>query len=62
MAKMRTAAQAFKDIKANDPNTSISERMIRDLFKSGKIPVIRRGRVTLADLNVIDAYFDHPES
>ena len=42
MSRIRTARQAYEEIKRNDPESCISERQIRDILRSGNIPIIRR--------------------
>lgn len=62
MVKMRTAAQAFREIKAIDPETSISERQIREIMKSGMIPVFHQGRKTMTTMEALNDFFEHPEN
>ncbi len=60
MVQMRTAAQAYQEIKQLDPNSCITERQIRQLMKSGKIPVIKVGNRTQVSLDVLLDYFANP--
>ena len=60
--RMRTAAQAFREIKAMDPDSSISERQIRDIMKSGRVPVFRQGNKTMVTMESLIDYFEHPEN
>lgn len=62
MVKIRTAAQAYQEIKRNDPDSRISERQIRDLMKSGAFPVIRRGNRSYVTMEVLESYFSDPTS
>ena len=61
MVKMRTAAQAYREIKAMDPGSSISERQIRDLYKSGIIPVFKQGNKTMTTMEILSDYFENPD-
>lgn len=60
MVNIRTAAQAFREIKANDPQTAISERQIRAIMKSGVIPVLKQGNKTMVNMEVLVDYLAHP--
>lgn len=60
--RMRTAAQAFREIKAMDPDSSISERQIRAIMKSGRVPVFRQGNKTMVTMESLIDYFEHPEN
>ena len=61
MVRMRTAAQAYQEIKSQDPDTSISERQIREIMKSGVVPVVKRGIKLSVNMDALLAYFEDPE-
>lgn len=54
--KMRTARSALEELKKVDPDTAISERMIRDIIRDERIPVIRQGSKALINMNDLNAY------
>lgn len=62
MIRMRTAAQAYLEIKKSDPNTGVSERLIRDLINHNKIPVITQGTKKLINMDALEAYLSNPDS
>lgn len=59
--RVRTAHGAWLEFKAQDPATCISERQIRRIMKSGRIPVITNGaHIVQADMDVLEDYFRNP--
>lgn len=48
---MRTAAKIVAEIKALDPDSEITEYWVRQLIKSGNIPVVRAGIKALVNLD-----------
>ena len=62
MVRMRTAAQAYLDIKESDPDTGVSERLIRDIINHNKIPVITQGTKKLISMDALEAYLSNPDS
>lgn len=60
MSRIRTARQAYEEIKRNDPESCISERQIRDILSSGVIPIIRRGNRKYVNMDILEAYFNDP--
>ena len=60
MSRIRTARQAYEEIKRNDPESCISESQIRDILRSGDIPIIRRGNRKYVNMDVLEAYFNDP--
>lgn len=55
--KIRTIAQAYEDIKADDPNTAITEYRIRKLVIDGVIPSTKSGTKYLINLDTLQKYF-----
>lgn len=43
LPRMRTAKQAFDELKRLDPNTAIKEYHIRVLMRTGRVPTVRVG-------------------
>lgn len=57
MLQVRTIKEAYAEIKANDPNTSLTLSGFRYLVVSGEIPSIKRGNRWLIDMAVVESYF-----
>lgn len=57
--RMRYAAEAVREIRKMDPDSAISERMIRRLIRQGLVPSIPTGDGTrrMVDLDVLLDYF-----
>lgn len=55
--RIRTIAQAYKEIKAADPDTAITEYRIRQLVIDGVIPSTKSGAKYLIDLDTLQSYF-----
>lgn len=51
----RAAAAWFKE---KDPNTAVSEYMIRQMVSSGEIPCIRNGAKILVDCEALQKYLE----
>lgn len=49
--RMRTAAKIVVEIKALDPETEVTEYYVRQLVKSGAVPVVWAGNKALINLN-----------
>lgn len=49
--RMRTLDECYKELKAVDPNTSVSKYFVRQLALSGKIPCIKAGRKRLINFD-----------
>jgi len=49
--RMRTAGKIVAEIKALDPDSEITEYWVRQLIKSGNIPVVRAGVKALVNLD-----------
>ena len=58
--RMRSAAAAYNEILNNDPETCVSERQIRNLMKSGTIPVIDSGHGLQVNMDILYEYFTDP--
>lgn len=43
-ARMRFVQQALAELKAEDPNTNVTEHYLRQLVKSGAVPTVTVGR------------------
>lgn len=41
LPKMRTAEQAYEEIKSMDPNTAIKLHHVRRMIRSGRVPVVQ---------------------
>lgn len=44
VARMRFVQQALAELKAEDPNTNVTEHCLRQLVKSGAVPTVTVGR------------------
>lgn len=53
MPRMRIASGVLAIIKETDPDTDITLHFIRQIIKSGKIPVVKVGRKVLVDADKI---------
>ena len=53
LPRMRTLAKAIEEIKAEDPNTALTQNQLRVLVKSGAIPSVHAGRHTLINLDFL---------
>lgn len=49
--RMRTASNIVAEIKAMDPGTEVTEYWVRQLIKSGSVPVVRAGNKALVNLD-----------
>ena len=56
MAKMRTLDMAWEEIKAADPNTSLTKYSLRQILMSGKVPIVRVGRLRLVNMDTLHSY------
>jgi excisionase family DNA binding protein len=59
---MRLLKDAYKELKALDPNTAVSAYFIRQLVLSGKIPCTMAGRKRLVNLDALIAYLANPKA
>lgn len=51
LPRMRTAANIVKEIKALDPGSDVSEYWVRQIAKTGQVPVVRVGVKILLNLD-----------
>lgn len=56
MARMRTIESAYREIKQDDPNTSITKYYIREIVINGKIPFRKSGKRFLFDMDILEKY------
>lgn len=49
--RMRTASKIVAEIKALDPGTEITEYCVRQMVKTGAVPVVWAGNKALINLN-----------
>ena len=53
---MRLIAEAFKQIKQDDPNTAITLNGLKCIVRQGKIPCAKIGRKTLINYDALLEY------
>ena len=53
LPRMRTIPQAYKEIKAKDPNTSITVSVLRRLVKDGAIETVQVANKRLLNLDLL---------
>lgn len=60
--RWRYAAKAVAEIRAVDPGSAVTERMVRKLALQGIIPsvVVGNGTRRLVDLDALLVYLEHP--
>ena len=56
MSRMRTLAEAYKEIKEKDENTAMTPYFLRQLVLQGEVPSVKAGRKYLINMDVLDAY------
>lgn len=61
LPRMRSVAQAVKELKELDPNTAITESYIRRLVKQGKIKSYDMGRNILINFDYLCDFLNNPE-
>ena len=54
--RMRGIKQAIEEIKAGDPNTTLTERALRRMVNTGVIPTVKIGRKSLINMAVLETY------
>ena len=52
-ARMRTIPKAYEEIKAIDPNTSLTLRALRRMVSNGEIPVVNIASKRLINLDLL---------
>lgn len=57
--KVRKIKNSLEDIKAEDPNTCLTEYAIRQMVANGEISHIKRGRKILIDLDELKEYLSN---
>ncbi len=60
-ARMRTVKEAIAEIKANDPNTAITENFIKCLCRQG-VASVKVGRKYLINLDLLEQYLFQGEA
>ena len=58
MSRLRLLADAYHQIKEDDPKTAITLNALRCIIKRGEIPVIKNGRKTLINYDALLDYLD----
>ena len=61
MLRMRTIPQLVREIKAQDPQTPISEPFLRKLVKQNKIPYITANRRVFISVEAFETWMQNPE-
>lgn len=56
---MRGIKQAVEEIKAIDPNTVLTEGMLRRMVLSGELPHVKAGHQYLINLNILYQYLNN---
>lgn len=51
--RMRSIPQAYKELKRNDPDTCISERLLRKMVSNGDIPTVKIEHKTLLNMDLL---------
>jgi len=59
MSRMRTIEKAAAELKAADPETALSEYMLRRLILSGQIPSVKPGGKYLVNMDVLERYLNN---
>ena len=60
--RMRTVAEAAKELKAMDEHTAVTEYHIRQLALSGVLPRVHAGRKLLINFDTLIEYLQNPTS
>lgn len=61
-ARMRFVQQALAELKAEDPNTNVTEHYLRQLVKSGAVPTVTVGRNRkLLNYDKLLEYLENPQ-
>lgn len=56
MGRIRSIRDTMKIIKDDDPNTAVTEYMLRQLVIEGEIPCFKTGNKRLVDVDVVFKY------
>jgi hypothetical protein len=54
--QLRTIDKAYDELKARDPNTSLSRYLVRQIIKNDLVPNIKSGNKRLVDVDVLEEY------
>lgn len=60
MDRYRTIREASSYLRQRDPNTAITEYMLRRLVVSGAVPSMRAGKKYLVSIESLENYFSAP--
>ena len=60
LPRMRTVKEAVAMIKAEDPDTALTEHALRMLIKTGKVPIVQSGRRFLLNFDRLTAFLSLP--
>lgn len=58
MLRIRAARSIAEYYKARDPDTMVSETLIRRLMDSGELPVFKNGSKKLTSIEAVDSYLN----
>lgn len=58
MQRVRAARAIAEHYKSKDPDTMVTEFMIRRLMDEGRLPVIMNGKKKLTSLEAVDEYLN----
>ena len=58
MLRIRGARAIAEYYKAQDPDTSVTETLIRRLMASGELPIFNNGYKKLTSIEAVDAYLN----
>lgn len=58
MERLRTIRQVTADIRAEDPETAISEWFIRQAVQDGRIPAVKSGKKFLISADRVNAFIE----
>ena len=58
MLRIRAARAIAEYYKARDPDTMVSETLIRRLMDSGDLPVFKNGNKKLTSIEAVDDYLE----
>lgn len=53
LPRLRTINKAYEHLKEQDPETDITEPMLRGLVAAGEIPCVYQGRKALVDIDTL---------
>lgn len=60
LPRMRTVQEAYDMLKASDPNTRITAKLIRRMVAEGTIPATHAGRKILVNYDTLLDYLSRP--